>query len=138
MFKYVVNVLICLLLLASCAVIDEHGEDEGEDMTITAADRRISHSQARAWIEQYPDAIILDVRSAAEFATGYIRGAILLPVDDIETLAEEKLPDKNALILVYCRSGIRSHTATLQLMYMGYSRVYDFGGIIDWPYGKKH
>jgi rhodanese-related sulfurtransferase len=89
-------------------------------------------------MERYPEAVILDVRSAAEFNTGHIRGAILLPVDEVEATTGEKLTDKDALILVYCRSGIRSHTATMQLMYMGYTRVYDFGGILDWPYGMVY
>ncbi|MCL2190031.1 MAG: rhodanese-like domain-containing protein [Defluviitaleaceae bacterium] len=104
-------------------------------MKTSKADRRISHSQARAWMEHYPESIILDVRSLAEYKTGHIRNAILLPVDEIEEKARELLPNKDALIMVYCRSGIRSHTAAMQLVDMGYTDVYDFGGILDWPYG---
>jgi rhodanese-related sulfurtransferase len=122
--------IFCLLALTACRANEEETE-----MITTPTDRRIKQSQARAWMERYPEAIILDVRSASEFASGHIRGAILLPVDEIEAQADEMLTDKDALILIYCRSGNRSQTATMQLMHMGYTRVYDFGGIIDWPYG---
>ena len=79
-------------------------------------------------------AIILDVRSASEFAYGHIPGAILLPDYDIKYSAEQILPDTDALILVYCRSGNRSRAATSLLLSMGYVNVYDFGGINTWPY----
>jgi rhodanese-related sulfurtransferase len=127
--------LFFLLTLNGCNLKIEN--EDGMDMTSTPGDRRITHSQARAWMEEYPDAVILDVRSAEEFATGYITGAVLLPLNEVEARAEEVISDKNALVLVYCRSGNRSHTATMQLLYMGY-RVFDFGGIIDWPYGKTY
>ncbi|MCL2604755.1 MAG: rhodanese-like domain-containing protein [Defluviitaleaceae bacterium] len=106
-------------------------------MDPTPADRRISPAQAREWMDEYPDAVILDVRTMSEFSAGHIRGAVLLPVDEIEYKADEMLGDKDALILIYCRSGVRSQTAAWKLIYMGYTRVYDFGGIIDWPYGQE-
>lgn len=99
--------------------------------------QRISPSEAKKLMRQYPDAIILDVRSTEEFATGRIPGAILLPVDKIKNKASSVLPDKNKLILVYCRSGVRSQTAANHLVLMGYTRVYDFGGINNWPYGTQ-
>jgi rhodanese-related sulfurtransferase len=95
----------------------------------------ITVEQARVWMELHPDAIIVDVRTPAEYATAHIRGAILLPVDEIETRAQSILPDKEALILIYCRSGRRSLDAVNILRAMGYVRAFDFGGIIDWPYG---
>ena len=104
-------------------------------MNTNYSNRRISHNQARTWMEQYPEAIILDVRSNVEYSNGHIRNALLLPVDILEDKAEQMMPDKNALILVYCRSGIRSCTAVQQLYAMGYKEVYDFGGILSWPYG---
>lgn len=79
--------------------------------------------------------VLLDVRTAEEYAQGHIEGAILLPDSDIEARAAQVLPDKDAAIYVYCRSGRRSAAAAAQLAGMGYANVYDFGGIIDWPYG---
>lgn len=78
--------------------------------------------------------IVLDVRTPAEYAEGHIEGAVLLPVDQIQEQAVTALPDKSAEILVYCRSGNRSKIASKALIEMGYTKVFDFGGIIDWPY----
>jgi len=82
------------------------------------------------------DVIILDVRTEEEFRQGHIEGAILIPDYDLDKLAGEKLPDKDATILIYCRSGNRSKLASHFLIGMGYQNVYDFGGILDWRYGE--
>jgi rhodanese-related sulfurtransferase len=95
---------------------------------------RINATEARAKMIAHPSAIVLDVRSQREFATGRIPGAILLPHDAIYQKAATVIPNKNALILVYCRSGARSADATYALISMGYTNVFDFGGILDWPY----
>ncbi len=79
------------------------------------------------------DVIILDVRTKAEFDEGHIPNAVLLPDADITQRAEEALPDKDQTILVYCRSGRRSALAAKDLIQLGYTSVYDFGGILDWP-----
>lgn len=78
--------------------------------------------------------IILDVRTKEEYDQGHIEGAMLLPVSDILDGKLDSLPDKNQIILVYCRSGNRSATASKYLVKVGYTNVYDFGGIKDWPY----
>ena len=78
--------------------------------------------------------IILDVRTKEEFDQGHIPGAILIPNTEIEARAEEKLTDKDQLILVYCRSGRRSKLAAEILVELGYTNIKEFGGIIDWPY----
>ncbi len=82
------------------------------------------------------DVIVVDVRTEEEFRQGHIEGAILIPDYDLDKLAAEKLPDKEATILLYCRSGNRSQLAAHLLNGMGYQNVYDFGGIIDWRYGE--
>ncbi len=79
------------------------------------------------------DVIILDVRTKAEFDDGHIPNALLLPDAEITQKAEEVLPDKDKIILVYCRSGRRSALAAKDLVQLGYTDVYDFGGILDWP-----
>lgn len=132
MLRFAIIIIFCLplILLTACADLNTADNEPEEIMSIT-----ISPSQARAWMESYTDAVVVDVRSAEEFATGNIRGAVSLPLEQIDMKSHQILPDKNMLILVYCRSGIRSLTAAQQLAAMGYTRVYDFGGILDWPYG---
>ena len=78
--------------------------------------------------------IILDVRTEAEFAEAHIENAILIPDTDIIKRAPNMLTDKKQAILVYCRAGVRSERASNTLIELGYTNVYDFGGIIDWPY----
>lgn len=78
--------------------------------------------------------IVLDVRTKQEYEQGHIENSLLLPVDEIKEKAETVLPDKKSVILIYCRSGNRSFYASKDLIDMGYENVYDFGGIISWPY----
>jgi len=78
--------------------------------------------------------IVLDVRTQEEYDGGHIKDAVLLDSGDVSVKAATVIPDKDATILVYCRSGNRSATASKQLIEMGYTKVMDFGGIIDWPY----
>ena len=85
-------------------------------------------------MDRESDYIILDVRTLEEYVQGHIPNAILIPDYDIEEKAEEVLKDKNQLILVYCRSGRRSKLASEKLVQLGYTNIYEFGGIIDWPY----
>lgn len=96
--------------------------------------KKITAQQAKEMMTN-EEAIIVDVRELHEFNAGHIEGAILLPLSNLEALAEEMLTDKNAIILIYCRSGNRSKTAALELIDLGYKNVYDFGGILDWTYG---
>ncbi|MDY4605229.1 rhodanese-like domain-containing protein [Clostridium tertium] len=77
---------------------------------------------------------MLDVRSEEEYNSGHIENSILIPIDKLEEEAENILNDKNKKILVYCRSGNRSKKASNILLEKGYTNVYDFGGIKDWPY----
>ena len=77
--------------------------------------------------------IILDVRTEEEFKQGHIPEAVCIPNEVIEQQAEAELPDKEQLLLVYCRSGNRSKQASKKLAALGYSNVYEFGGIKDWP-----
>ena len=94
----------------------------------------ITAEQAKQMMDRESDYIILDVRTLEEYVQGHIPNAILLPDYDIEEKAEEVLKDKKQLILVYCRSGRRSKLASEKLVQLGYTNIYEFGGIIDWPY----
>jgi rhodanese-related sulfurtransferase len=99
-----------------------------------ASYHRITPEEAKKMMDESSDFILLDVRTESEFMEGHIGGAVLFPHDQIESRAKDELPDKNQLILVYCRSGVRSESASRTLVEMGYKNVYDFGGIIDWPF----
>lgn len=96
---------------------------------------QITQEEAKSIMDSTEDVIILDVREQNEYDEGHIANAILLPYTEIEDKAEEVLPDKEALILVYCRSGRRSKIAAESLAKLGYTNVKEFGGIIDWKYG---
>ena len=95
---------------------------------------QITAEDAKKIMDSGEEHIILDTREQDEFDEGHIPGAILIPYTEIENKAEEMLPDKDAQILVYCRSGRRSKIAAESLTKLGYTNVKEFGGIIDWPY----
>ena len=94
----------------------------------------ITAEEARKLMDSEKDRIILDVRSREEYDQGHIPGAILIPNTEIEAKAADLLPDKDQLILVYCRSGRRSKLAAQSLADLGYTNIREFGGILDWPY----
>ena len=117
-----------VLLLTACS---SGGQImDGEDMVRSYT--QISQDQAKEMIEKEDGHIIVDVRRQDEFETGHIPGAICIPNESIGTEQPEDLPDLNQIILVYCRSGNRSKQAAQKLFDMGYTNVYEFGGIIDW------
>ncbi|MBH1939389.1 rhodanese-like domain-containing protein [Mobilitalea sibirica] len=95
---------------------------------------KITAEQAKEMMDQQEDIIILDVRTTQEFNSGHIEGAVLIPDYELAEVAEEQLKDKDAIILIYCRSGNRSAQAANTLQELGYTNLYDFGGIIDWPF----
>ena len=96
--------------------------------------KKISSEEAKARIDSGDEVIIVDVRTVEEFKSGYIPNAILIPNESIGKTRPELLPDLDAEILIYCRSGNRSALAANKLIAMGYTKVYDFGGINDWTY----
>ena len=95
---------------------------------------QISGAEAKALMDSESGYIILDAREQDEYDEGHIPGAILIPYGEIADRAEKELPDKDQLILVYCRSGRRSKIAAEELVKLGYTNVKEFGGIIDWEY----
>ena len=97
--------------------------------------RKIPPEEARAMMTQSSNYILLDVRTEAEYREERIAGAVLIPHNVIENRAVAELPNKNQLIFVYCQAGVRSEIAARALVGLGYSNVYDFGGILDWPFG---
>ena len=94
----------------------------------------ISAADAKKMMESGQDIKIVDVRTKDEYAEGHIKDAVLLPVAEIELEAEDVLEDKGQAVLVYCRSGVKSRIASQLLVELGYTDVYEFGGILNWPY----
>ena len=100
----------------------------------SATYEQISGAEAKALMDSESGYIIIDARTQEEYDQGHIPGAILIPEYEIADRAEKELPDKDQLILVYCRSGRRSKIAAEELVKLGYTNVKEFGGIIDWEY----
>ena len=120
--------ILALLWLAGCA------GSEGAAVPEPTAYQTIDAVAALALMEDGEPFILLDVRSPEEFAQGRIPGAVLIPANQLASLAPEKLPAREARILVYCRSGQRSAAAVQTLAGLGYQNLYDMGGILGWPY----
>jgi len=95
----------------------------------------ITAQQAKQMMDQSSGYIILDVRTQQEFAQGHIAGAILIPDTQIAAMAPSAIPVKTTVIFAYCRTGVRAAAASQTLAGMGYTNVYDMGGIVNWPYG---
>ena len=138
----IISVLLCILLTA-CGDDSSIGIIGGADgpTSIIVAEKgekamyeQITAEEAKKIMYSGEEHIILDTREQDEFDEGHIPGAILIPYTEIENKAEEMMPDKDKLILVYCRSGRRSKIAAESLAKLGYTNVKEFGGIIDWPY----
>ena len=95
--------------------------------------QQVSPQEAISMMESEEDYIILDVRTPEEFDAGHIPNAINLPNESISSAPTELLPNKDQLILVYCRSGNRSKQASGKLAKLGYTNIVEFGGINHWP-----
>ena len=121
--KKFIPLLLSLLFLVGCSL---PGRQEGSY-------RQISMDEAITMMEDESGYIILDVRTPEEFADKHIPGAINIPNETIGTEKIPQLPDKDQLILVYCRSGNRSKQASEKLVARGYTNIVEFGGINDWP-----
>ena len=120
--KKLLPVMIAILLLAGCSTAAEK-----------ESYRQIGMEEAIAMMEEETGYVLLDVRTAEEFAEKHIPGAINIPNEAIGDAEIPELPDKNQLILVYCRSGNRSKQASEKLAALGYTNIVEFGGINDWP-----
>ena len=128
-----------VIFAAGCGAEPEQEDESGGQNTAMSSVEdgyhRISAEEAKSVMDENTDAVILDVREQDEYDSGHIPGAVLLPVGTIdETTAAEVIPEKDSTVLVYCRSGNRSKTASSALADLGYTNIYEFGGINTWPY----
>ncbi len=135
-----IMISLCMSGLAACQQSDSNAisENETHSGVVMNSDEllyeQINAEKAKEIMDSGTEYIIIDSRTEEEFAQGHIEGAILIPEYEIADRAESELPKKDALILVYCRSGRRSKIASEELVKLGYTNVKEFGGIIDWPY----
>lgn len=120
--KYIIPLVLALVMLSACAAPESAGSY-----------RQINMEEAAAMMETESDYVILDVRTPEEFKERHIPDAINVPNETIGSGEIHQLPDKDQLIMVYCRSGNRSKQASEKLVKLGYTNVVEFGGINDWP-----
>ncbi len=128
---------VALLLIAATVSACSGGTNATQPAATAAAAaeyRKINAADAKAMLESGAEITVLDVREQSEYDSGHIQGAVLLPSGSVQEKAAAVLPDKNAAIIVYCRSGARSGAAVRTLLSLGYTNVYDLGGLMDWPY----
>ena len=124
--KRMIPLLLALLLLAGCG-----------GNTADGYQQIITQEAAKEMVDSQ-EVIILDVREQDEYDSGHIPGAVLLPVGTIDdTTAAQVIPEKDSTVLVYCRSGNRSKTASAALADLGYTNIYELGGINTWPYDTE-
>ena len=121
--KKLIPILLSALMLTGCT---------GAGNSTNNTYRQISMDEAVTMMAEETGYIILDVRRADEYAAGHISGAINVANESIGTDEIPELPDKNQLIMVYCRSGRRSKEASEKLVKLGYTNIVEFGGILDW------
>lgn len=134
--KIILTVTVIILtaaVLSGCIQKTNKEQTEATQLNIGTY-YQISQDEAKRIMDEESDYIIVDAREQSEYDEGHIKGAIVIPYTEIEQKAEELLPNKTQLILVYCRSGRRSKIAAQSLANMGYKNVKEFGGIIDWQY----
>lgn len=112
-----------IVLLSGCA------QPSGSS---TASYKQITQEEAKETMAKDDGHIIVDVRRQDEYDEGHIPGAVLIPNESITDKQPEELPDLDQIILVYCRSGRRSKEASQKLANIGYTNVYEFGGINTW------
>lgn len=125
MKRLVLLFLVLVSLLTGCGIAGT-SEESGY--------QQINQEEAKEMMDTQ-EVLILDVREQKEYDSGHIPDAILLPVGTItEESAAEAIPEKDVTVLVYCRSGNRSKTAAKTLAGLGYTNIYEFGGITTWPY----
>ena len=102
----------------------------------------ISFEEGKHILDTCPGSVLLDVRTEEEYGIEHAAGAVLLPQEDLETMDEgdilDVLPDLDAPVLLYCRTGRRAALAAVRLEELGYTRLYNLGGLNGWPYGMEY
>lgn len=135
--------LLCSLLLSACS-FDKSGGNQGsekaageaasqEEEKMEDAYHKITAEEAKKMTEE-GNVVIVDVRTPEEYEEAHVPGAVSVPSETIGDEMPAALPDTDAVLIVYCRTGVRSRQASDKLSSLGYQKIYDMGGIVDWPY----
>jgi len=122
-------ILLCFLYACSGKYINKSSNKKNKNTY-----QIITAEKAYQMMQTLNSFVLLDVRTNEEFLEKHIDGAILIPSHEIEERAEVEIPDKNSVILIYCRSGVRAVNAAKILVKKDYMQVFSFGGIMNWPY----
>jgi phage shock protein E len=137
-FLLIAAVAAGALLLGACAakyaVPDKNSTGSSSAGSAAQSVTPISPEEVNTMLQNKEDFTLVDVRTSQEYVSGHIPGAILLPNEKIADTQPSLLPDPDAKIVVYCRSGRRSAEAAKKLAAMGYTNIYDLGGILSWTY----
>lgn len=134
--KNLIAIIVVLVILVAIGIFLKNRNSSTEENKITTKEPNIQYvsmNDIEKIMNENENYIILDVRTIEEYNDGHIPGAICIPNETIDENVVSKLPDKEQLILIYCRSGNRSKQATKKLKDLGYLNLIEFGGIIDWP-----
>ena len=127
-FTFMFVILLSIFGLTGCS----NSTNRSNTASNSNAYQQITAEEAAKMMQSATDYIVLDVRTEQEYASGHIPGAVNIPNETIASGAIQQLPDKEQLILVYCRSGNRSKQASEKLVNLGYTNIVEFGGINDW------
>ena len=128
MKKVICVILLILIVIGVVLVLRWKDTNEENKKTI----RNVSMDEIKEIMNENTDYIILDARTIEEYNEGHIPNAICIPNETIDESVITRLPRKDQLILIYCRSGNRSKQAATKLANLGYTNLVEFGGIIDW------
>ena len=145
MKKYFITIIVAVMLVLAGCSCSKEADNSANTSTLTSVNeekkdmtaknntyKQIGKEEAKEMMKKDDGHIIVDVRRQDEYDSGHIAGAILIPNESIGTSQPEQLKDLNQIILVYCRTGNRSKQAAQKLADMGYTNVYEFGGINTW------
>lgn len=129
--KKLLGLALCIsALFTACSFARNNASDsEAENSPY----HKISAEEAKDMIDS-GDVTVVDVRTEEEYNEAHIPGAVLVSNESISSEPPEALPDKDGILIVYCRTGVRSRQASDKLVELGYTQVYDMGGIVDWEY----
>lgn len=135
----------CAFLFTGCGIFNDTINSDSKnsqeplfslESNLEDAYHKITAEEAKEMIEK-GNVTIVDVRTEEEYIESHIPKAILVSNESIDDNVIEVLPNKDEVLLIYCRTGVRSKQASEKLVDLGYTKVYDFGGIVDWPYEKE-
>ncbi len=130
----VIGLMFLVLIFLAFFLLKKANDTEPQD---AAGYATLTPLQAKKRMDKEKDIIILDVSAPMEYAEGHLPNNILIPFNDLETKVSKKLPDKETTIFVCCATGDKSRAASKKLVFLGYTQIFNIGGINRWPYDIK-